>query len=87
MTTDEQDRSAALDDRVNRDDRPTGEGMLPRARGRGPTEGGRGRRRLYRGIQAAVGTSSPMLEEGRPRIARATNVMVGYAKPNAGYRP
>ena len=72
------------DDRARdeRDDRPTAEEMLARTRGSGPVEGDRGRLRVYLGMAPGVGKTFRMLEEGHRRIARGTDLVVGYVEPH-----
>lgn len=61
------------------DDRPTAEEML--ARTRGPVgAAGRGRLRVYLGMAPGVGKTYRMLEEGRRRTERGTDLVVGYVE-------
>jgi two-component system sensor histidine kinase KdpD len=62
------------------DVRPTGDEML--ARVREETEGGRGRLRLYLGMAPGVGKTYRMLEEGHRRVARGTDLVVGFVEPH-----
>src|SRR5215471_15167876 len=65
-----------------RDDRPTAEEMLARTRGSGPVEQDRGRLRVYVGMAPGVGKTFRMLEEGHRRLARGTDIVVGYVEPH-----
>jgi two-component system sensor histidine kinase KdpD len=73
MTTriDPQDRDAL-------DARPTADEML--ARVRSEDAGGRGRLRVYVGMAPGVGKTYRMLEEGHRRLARGTDVVVGFVE-------
>lgn len=72
MTTD-RDR-----ERDHDDIRPTADEML--ARTRGPSDGGRGRLRVYLGMAPGVGKTFRMLEEGHRRTERGTDLVVGYVE-------
>jgi two-component system, OmpR family, sensor histidine kinase KdpD len=67
------------DDR-ERDDRPTADEMLARTRGSGPVDQDRGRLRVYVGMAPGVGKTFRMLEEGHRRVARGTDLVVGYVE-------
>jgi two-component system, OmpR family, sensor histidine kinase KdpD len=69
-----------MDGRDDRDDRPTAEEMLARTRGSGPTDSGRGRLRVYLGMAPGVGKTFRMLEEGHRRLARGTDLVVGFVE-------
>jgi two-component system sensor histidine kinase KdpD len=60
------------------DIRPTAEQML--ARVRSEEASARGRLRVYLGMAPGVGKTYKMLEEGHRRLARGTDVVVGYAE-------
>ncbi|HEY7523825.1 MAG TPA: hypothetical protein VH720_09255 [Candidatus Limnocylindrales bacterium] len=60
------------------DVRPTADEML--ARVREETGTGRGRLRLYLGMAPGVGKTFKMLEEGHRRVARGTDLVVGYVE-------
>jgi two-component system, OmpR family, sensor histidine kinase KdpD len=60
------------------DIRPTAEEMLARIRQEG--SGPRGRLRVYLGMAPGVGKTYRMLEEGHRRLARGTDVVVGFAE-------
>jgi two-component system sensor histidine kinase KdpD len=60
------------------DFRPTGEEMLARIRSETPST--RGRLRIYLGMAPGVGKTYKMLEEGHRRVARGTDVAVGYVE-------
>jgi two-component system, OmpR family, sensor histidine kinase KdpD len=62
------------------DVRPSADAMLARARDEGVA--GRGRLRLYLGMAPGVGKTFRMLEEGHRRLARGTDVVVGYVEPH-----
>jgi len=87
VSTGDTERVAALDEGVDRDDRPAAEEMLAPARGSGPTEGGRGRLSVYIGITPGVGKTFGMLDEGHRRIADGMDLIVGWVEPRAGDRP
>src|SRR6476646_1969260 len=59
------------------DIRPTGEEMLARVRAEGT---GRGRLRVYVGMAPGVGKTFRMLEEGHRRVARGTDLVVGFVE-------
>src|SRR5262249_59837160 len=60
------------------DVRPTADQMLARLRAE---EGhARGRLRVYLGMAPGVGKTYKMLEEGHRRLARGTDVVVGYVE-------
>jgi two-component system sensor histidine kinase KdpD len=59
------------------DTRPTAEEMLERVRAEG---GGRGRLRVYLGMAPGVGKTFRMLEEGHRRVARGTDLVVGFVE-------
>ncbi len=59
------------------DIRPTGEEMLARVRAEGT---GRGRMRVYVGMAPGVGKTFRMLEEGHRRVARGTDLVVGFVE-------
>jgi two-component system, OmpR family, sensor histidine kinase KdpD len=67
-------------DRDALDVRPTADEML--ARVRSETSSGRGRLRLYLGMAPGVGKTFRMLEEGHRRVARGTDLVVGYVEPH-----
>jgi two-component system, OmpR family, sensor histidine kinase KdpD len=58
--------------------RPTGDQML--ARLRSETGGGRGRLRIYLGMAPGVGKTYKMLDEGHRRVARGTDLVVGFVE-------
>ena len=87
MSTGDHERGAALDDGVDRDDRPAAEEMLAPAGGSGPTEGGRGRLTVYLGMAPSVGKTFGMLGEGHMRIAHGMNLIVAWVEPHAGDQP
>lgn len=58
------------------DFRPTGDEML--ARVQSEDEGKRGRLRLYMGMAPGVGKTYKMLDEGHRRLARGTDLVVGF---------
>ena len=60
------------------DVRPTGEQMLARVRGEGA--GHRGRLRIYLGMAPGVGKTFRMLDEGHRRLARGTDLVVGFVE-------
>ena len=60
------------------DVRPTGDEML--ARVRSDVTGGRGRLRIYLGMAPGVGKTYRMLEEGRRRRERGTDIVVGFVE-------
>lgn len=60
------------------DVRPTADEML--ARTRAETPGGRGRLRVYLGMAPGVGKTYRMLEEGHRRLARGTDLAVGFVE-------
>jgi two-component system sensor histidine kinase KdpD len=62
------------------DVRPTADEML--ARVRSETTDGRGRLRIYLGMAPGVGKTFRMLEEGHRRVARGTDLVVGFAEPH-----
>ncbi|HVA84730.1 MAG TPA: universal stress protein, partial [Candidatus Saccharimonadales bacterium] len=62
------------------DVRPTAEEMLARLRDEGG--GGRGRLRIYLGMAPGVGKTFRMLEEGHRRLARGTDLVVGFVEPH-----
>jgi two-component system sensor histidine kinase KdpD len=62
------------------DQRPSADAMLARARDEGVA--GRGRLRLYLGMAPGVGKTFRMLEEGHRRLARGTDIVVGYVEPH-----
>ena len=74
------DDGPATNARAAGDDRPTAEEMLARTRGSGPNEGDRGRLPVYLGMAPGVGKTFRMLEEGHRRIARGTDLVVGYVE-------
>jgi len=65
-------------DRDALDVRPTAEEML--ARIRAETPGTRGRLRVYLGMAPGVGKTYRMLEEGHRRLARGTDVVIGFVE-------
>jgi two-component system, OmpR family, sensor histidine kinase KdpD len=62
------------------DVRPTADEMLARLRDEGG--GGRGRLRIYLGMAPGVGKTFRMLEEGHRRLARGTDLVVGFVEPH-----
>ena len=60
------------------DVRPTADEML--ARIKADSGSGRGRLRVYLGMAPGVGKTYRMLEEGHRRLARGTDVVVGYVE-------
>lgn len=66
------------DDRDQFDIRPTGEQMLARVQAEAGT--GRGRLRVYMGMAPGVGKTYRMLEEGRRRVDRGTDLTVGFVE-------
>ena len=62
------------------DVRATPDEML--ARVRSETTGGRGRLRVYLGMAPGVGKTYRMLEEGHRRVARGTDLVVGFVEPH-----
>jgi two-component system, OmpR family, sensor histidine kinase KdpD len=62
------------------DVRPTADEML--ARIKSETATGRGRLRVYLGMAPGVGKTFRMLEEGHRRLARGTDLVVGYVEPH-----
>jgi two-component system sensor histidine kinase KdpD len=60
------------------DVRPTADEMLARVRAETPSA--RGRLRLYLGMAPGVGKTYRMLEEGHRRLARATDLVVGFVE-------
>jgi two-component system sensor histidine kinase KdpD len=63
------------------DVRPTADEMLARLRDdSGDVPGARGRLRIYLGMAPGVGKSFRMLEEGHRRVARGTDLVVGFAE-------
>ena len=67
-------------EREAHDLRPTGDEMLARVRAEIPSE--RGRLRVYLGMAPGVGKTYRMLEEGHRRVARGTDLVVGYVEPH-----
>jgi two-component system sensor histidine kinase KdpD len=67
-------------DRDPLDFRPTADEML--ARIHADTAGARGRLRVYLGMAPGVGKTYRMLEEGHRRLARGTDVVVGFVEPH-----
>jgi two-component system sensor histidine kinase KdpD len=59
--------------------RPTAEEMLERVR-RAAGEGAKGRLRIYLGMAPGVGKTFAMLNEGRRRKTRGTDVVVGFVE-------
>ena len=66
-------------DRDVDDTRPTPEEMLARI-GQAGSGDGRGRLRVYLGMAPGVGKTYRMLEEGHRRVARGTDLVVGYVE-------
>jgi two-component system sensor histidine kinase KdpD len=62
------------------DIRPSADEMLARARAEGV--GGRGRLRIYLGMAPGVGKTYKMLDEGHRRLARGTDLVVGFVEPH-----
>jgi two-component system sensor histidine kinase KdpD len=62
------------------DVRPTAEEML--ARIGSDASGPRGRLRVYLGMAPGVGKTYKMLEEGRRRVGRGTDLVVGFVEPH-----
>jgi len=62
------------------DTRPTAEEMLERVRAEAGS--GRGRLRVYLGMAPGVGKTYRMLEEGHRRVARGTDLVVGFVEPH-----
>jgi two-component system sensor histidine kinase KdpD len=62
------------------DFRPTGDEMLARIRAETPTA--RGRLRIYLGMAPGVGKTYKMLDEGHRRLARGTDLVVGFVEPH-----
>ena len=60
------------------DVRPTGDEMLARLKAEGGT--GRGRLRIYLGMAPGVGKTYKMLDEGHRRLARGTDLVVGFVE-------
>ena len=60
------------------DVRPTGGEMLARVRSEGA--GNRGRLRIYLGMAPGVGKTYKMLDEGHRRLARGTDLAVGFVE-------
>jgi two-component system, OmpR family, sensor histidine kinase KdpD len=67
-------------DRDAFDVRPTADEML--ARVRAEAMDGRGRLRVYLGMAPGVGKTYRMLEEGHRRLARGTDLVVGFVEPH-----
>jgi two-component system sensor histidine kinase KdpD len=61
------------------DERPSAEEMLERVRRQAGT-GARGRLRVYLGMAPGVGKTFAMLNEGRRRKARGTDVVIGFVE-------
>jgi two-component system sensor histidine kinase KdpD len=68
------------EDRDALDVRPTADEMLARIRSEGGS--GRGRLRVYVGMAPGVGKTYRMIEEGHRRLARGTDVVVGFVEPH-----
>ena len=62
------------------DVRPTADQMLARVQAEEST--GRGRLRVYLGMAPGVGKTYRMLEEGHRRVARGTDLAVGFVEPH-----
>jgi two-component system sensor histidine kinase KdpD len=62
------------------DVRPTGDQMLARIQAETPT--GRGQLRIYLGMAPGVGKTYKMLDEGHRRLARGTDLVVGFVEPH-----
>ena len=60
------------------DFRPTADEMLARIKGEQPST--RGRLRVYLGMAPGVGKTYRMLEEGHRRLARGTDIVVGFVE-------
>ena len=60
------------------DIRPTGDEML--ARIEAESGGGRGHLRVYLGMAPGVGKTYKMLDEGHRRLARGTDLVVGFVE-------
>jgi two-component system, OmpR family, sensor histidine kinase KdpD len=60
------------------DVRPTADEMLARIRDEAPD--GRGRLRIYLGMAPGVGKTYRMLDEGHRRVARGTDLVVGFVE-------
>jgi two-component system sensor histidine kinase KdpD len=60
------------------DVRPTGDEMLARIRAETPSA--RGRLRVYLGMAPGVGKTYKMLDEGHRRVARGTDLVVGFVE-------
>src|SRR5262245_12274223 len=67
-------------DRDALDVRPTADEMLARVRAETPST--RGRLRVYLGMAPGVGKTFRMLEEGHRRVARGTDLVVGFVEPH-----
>ncbi|HEY7591484.1 MAG TPA: universal stress protein [Candidatus Limnocylindrales bacterium] len=68
-------------DRDALDVRPTADEMLARIRAEdGSTGAARGRLRIYVGMAPGVGKTYKMLEEGHRRVARGTDLVVGFVE-------
>jgi two-component system, OmpR family, sensor histidine kinase KdpD len=67
-------------DRDAFDVRPTADEMLARVRSEIPST--RGRLRVYLGMAPGVGKTWKMLEEGHRRVARGTDLVVGFVEPH-----
>jgi two-component system sensor histidine kinase KdpD len=67
-------------DRDAFDIRPSADEMLARVRAEENT--GRGRLRIYLGMAPGVGKTYRMLEEGHRRVARGTDLVVGFVEPH-----
>jgi two-component system sensor histidine kinase KdpD len=67
-------------DRDAFDVRPTADQMLARIRAEADTA--RGRLRVYLGMAPGVGKTYRMLEEAHRRVARGTDLVVGYVEPH-----
>jgi two-component system, OmpR family, sensor histidine kinase KdpD len=74
------DRRMTSPERDVFDVRPTADEML--ARVRSEEEGGRGRLRVYLGMAPGVGKTYKMLEEAHRRVARGTDLVVGFVEPH-----
>lgn len=62
------------------DVRPTADEMLARVRSEATS--GRGRLRIYLGMAPGVGKTFRMLDEGHRRVARGTDLAVGFVEPH-----
>jgi two-component system, OmpR family, sensor histidine kinase KdpD len=62
------------------DVRPTADEMLARIKADSPS--GRGRLRVYLGMAPGVGKTYKMLDEGHRRLARGTDLVVGFVEPH-----